>query len=344
MHSVPPQADLLLAAQTLPPDDIRESTLPVTAGLLLRHAREAVPMHVEALAGVLKVPVKKIEALERDDWDAMPDLAFTRALANSVCRYLKIDAEPVLALLPSAPQRAPEAPAVLAEDKALAASRLKLSLAATGERSKFGRWFLALVMVLLIAAALAGLAFAAGLQPSTWSQKWPFLARETQAETGAASAEVGELQGRALTHEDLAQETAPQTNAALAAASPATSAATATHIAASPAPALTSTATGVQIADRADVLSLHATADCWVQVRDAKKSLQLSRLLRAGERAQIQSAAPYQLWIGKAEALQISWNAQPVEALQGKMGTQRLTLPPPVPAMPATAATPAQRP
>ena len=53
----------------------------------------------------IKVAPRKLEALEADRYDELPDLTFTRALAQTVCRALKIDAEPVLAKLPPAGDR-----------------------------------------------------------------------------------------------------------------------------------------------------------------------------------------------------------------------------------------------
>lgn len=72
----------------------------LSAGAILRQAREQAGLHIAALAVALKVPVKKIEALEADELDQLPDAVFVRALAASVCRTLKIDAAPVLARLP----------------------------------------------------------------------------------------------------------------------------------------------------------------------------------------------------------------------------------------------------
>ena len=80
----------------------------VTAGTLLRRAREATGLHVAALAVSLKVPVRKLEALEEDRWDLLTDAVFVRALASSVCRTLKIDPQPVLERLPQ-----PTAPRLL---------------------------------------------------------------------------------------------------------------------------------------------------------------------------------------------------------------------------------------
>lgn len=72
----------------------------MTAGSLLREYREAVGLSVDLLAPTLRVPVSKLEALEADRLDDLPDVMFARALALAVCRQLKADAAPVLALLP----------------------------------------------------------------------------------------------------------------------------------------------------------------------------------------------------------------------------------------------------
>lgn len=69
-------------------------------GELLRAARQAAGLHIDALAVSLKVSVSKLQALESDNFDVFPDTIFVRALAASVCRTLKIDAAPVLALMP----------------------------------------------------------------------------------------------------------------------------------------------------------------------------------------------------------------------------------------------------
>jgi cytoskeleton protein RodZ len=71
-----------------------------TAGALLRAARQAAGIHIAALAALLKVPEKRLEALEHDRLDLLLDAVFARALASSVCRTLKIDAGPVLERLP----------------------------------------------------------------------------------------------------------------------------------------------------------------------------------------------------------------------------------------------------
>ena len=76
------------------------STANETAGQALRLAREAAGMSLPAMAGALKVPLVKLQALEGDDYAFFQDHVFMRALAMSFCRYLRLDPAPVMALLP----------------------------------------------------------------------------------------------------------------------------------------------------------------------------------------------------------------------------------------------------
>jgi cytoskeleton protein RodZ len=74
--------------------------LPTPGWELLRAAREDSGMPLEGLAAVLKVPVRKLEALEAGELNQGADLTFSRALAASVCRHLRIDPIPILAAWP----------------------------------------------------------------------------------------------------------------------------------------------------------------------------------------------------------------------------------------------------
>ncbi|MEK9953420.1 MAG: helix-turn-helix domain-containing protein, partial [Curvibacter sp.] len=89
------------AAGSVPAND--ETPAPAvtsTAGILLRQAREAAGVDLPSLAAALKVSVRKLEALESDRYEQLPDAVFARALASSICRALKIDPAPALSLLP----------------------------------------------------------------------------------------------------------------------------------------------------------------------------------------------------------------------------------------------------
>jgi len=71
-----------------------------SAGALIRRARESAGVQITSLAVALKVPVRRLEALEADRYDLLTDAVFVRALASSVCRSLKLDPAHILPLLP----------------------------------------------------------------------------------------------------------------------------------------------------------------------------------------------------------------------------------------------------
>jgi cytoskeleton protein RodZ len=66
----------------------------------LRRQRQARGVHLAVLAGALKVPLQKLESLEADRLEDLPDAAFVRSLVLSLCRQLQLDPEPIVHLLP----------------------------------------------------------------------------------------------------------------------------------------------------------------------------------------------------------------------------------------------------
>jgi cytoskeleton protein RodZ len=79
--------------------------MPLTAGAWLRQQREASHISLEALSVALKVRPARLQALESDQLDEMPDDLFVRSLALGICRHLKADESALLPLLPLSPQR-----------------------------------------------------------------------------------------------------------------------------------------------------------------------------------------------------------------------------------------------
>jgi cytoskeleton protein RodZ len=87
-----------MTTETPTPEISTEPSL--SAGALLRQYRQEHGLQVDALAATLRVSASKLEALEADRLDQLPDAMFARALALAVCRHLKTDPAPVLATLP----------------------------------------------------------------------------------------------------------------------------------------------------------------------------------------------------------------------------------------------------
>jgi cytoskeleton protein RodZ len=76
--------------------------MPASPGALIKAGRELAGVHMAVLSVNLKVSIKQLEALEADQFELLSGPVFARALAAKVCRFVKIDPDPVLALMPAA--------------------------------------------------------------------------------------------------------------------------------------------------------------------------------------------------------------------------------------------------
>ena len=89
--------------------DTEQSGAPLSAaeraGALLRTSREGAGYSLEALAAVVKVPVRKLEALEAGRLDALPESVYVRGMVVGICRVLHADPQAILALLPLTPTK-----------------------------------------------------------------------------------------------------------------------------------------------------------------------------------------------------------------------------------------------
>ncbi|MDA8600212.1 helix-turn-helix domain-containing protein [Burkholderiaceae bacterium] len=115
--------------------------------ILLQEARLAQGMDIEPLAAILKIPARKIEALEAGALSGVGDLTFSRALAGSICRQLRIDAKPILAAWPTRDTMAREVPLNLPNDGAASAATALPPEATTGSGGRVVWAVLVLILV-----------------------------------------------------------------------------------------------------------------------------------------------------------------------------------------------------
>lgn len=68
-------------------------------GAHLRAAREARGLSVADVAQVIRFSVRQIEAMERDDYAALPSATLVRGYLRNYARHLKLDPQPLIAML-----------------------------------------------------------------------------------------------------------------------------------------------------------------------------------------------------------------------------------------------------
>lgn len=75
---------------------------PSLPGIVLREARERLGLTVADAAAQTKLAPRQIEALEADDYQRLPEMAFVRGFVRSYAKVLQLDAQSLLAALPQA--------------------------------------------------------------------------------------------------------------------------------------------------------------------------------------------------------------------------------------------------
>ena len=312
-------SELLVASSAA---DTPGQGMSVTAGALLRDAREAAGLHIAALAVALKVPVAKLEALEADNFSALPDMVFVRALASSVCRTLKIDPQAVLALLPQG-----EGPRLSAGDvglnapvKGFAGRSSAAPFKGAGSRS-----FVWAVGLLLIGAALM-MFLPRGLDADLSALlKQPETTTKIPMPTGNVAQEISVAVGAEQRVPSAAPAAAPAPAAAAAAAAaagvgvelPAGESIKPAGIASHPIVLPSVEASAPSSAPAADapsgVLAFKARSESWIQVRDAAGALVLQRNLAPNELVSVSGVLPLAVVIGRADATEVFVRGKPYD-------------------------------
>jgi cytoskeleton protein RodZ len=238
------------------------------------------------LAVSLKVSVKKLEALEDNRFDLLPDMVFVRALASSICRNLKIDEQPVLSALPRA-----EAPKISVVDDGV---RPRFQDAGHVSHSGFRKnfkspWGIALVLVLTGIVAIV---------------LWPEKAATDHLL--AAPYRAAPMLPSAL-ESTSAVPTSPQVTALLVPPSPVASAADSSNSvgAASAAQPATASMGTMPVAPTSGQLRLLAKGNSWIEVLDADGAVVFKRTLIYGESTVITGKLPLSVVLGRADLVSV---------------------------------------
>lgn len=284
----------------------------MTAGALLRDAREAAGLHIAALAVALKVPVAKLEALEADNFSALPDMVFVRALASSVCRTLKIDPQAVLALLPQG-----EGPRLSAGDvglnapvKGFAGRSSAAPFKGAGSRS-----FVWAVGLLLIGAALM-MFLPRGLDADLSALlKQPETTTKIPMPTGNVAQEISVAVGAEQRVPSAAPAPAPAAGVGveLPAGESIKPAGIASHPIVLPSVEASAPSSAPATDAPSGVLAFKARSESWIQVRDAAGALVLQRNLAPNELVSVSGVLPLVVVIGRADATEVFVRGKPYD-------------------------------
>jgi cytoskeleton protein RodZ len=261
----------------------------------LRQAREAAGLHIAALAAALKVPVKKLEALEAGRYEELPDMTFARALAASACRQLKIEPAFVLEQIPGAvrPPLGGVTPPINAPFRSGDGGS---SGGAEAWLSRPVVWGVGLLLLAAIAVAVL---------PQGWVSRFQ-TGGVPEVEPGTATpGSVIESVVPSLSDD------APQTNPpSVAVGESAVDATAQGALAATPAAAESTPAIS-----GSGLLSIRAVNESWIEVINGSGVQVVQRVLKPGEVLDFSNAPPYAVVVGRADAVQVTVRGQPLDVM-----------------------------
>lgn len=274
----------------------RPESAPVDAHspiLTLRQARERAGLHPVALAAMLKVPVRRLEALEAGRFTELPDMTFARALALSVCRVLKVDPKPILATFPASNEvRLGDIEKSL--NQPLPQRSMPVAGNAVSPINPRLSWPVGLAVLLVVVAAVL----------------WFMLPPKQASVTASVSSPVAETV--AVVAPDGSPEPEAQGAPAPAESGPGSVTGTASPNEAAqgttsvPAPV---SETASSAAD-ASVLVLRARETSWVQVTGASGRVLLQRSLQPDETVALSSDLPLAVVLGRADEVLVTVRGQ----------------------------------
>lgn len=263
-----------------------------SAGGLLRTAREKSGLHIAALAAALKVPVRKLEALEGNRWEELTDATFTRALASSVARHLKADPVAVLAALPSHHP----VPLVISDG---------LGRAATDHPTRSARhakpflWSIAALLVATVGIYL-------------FPQFWPEAPNQPTPEAASSSSDLMP-QGTPTPAEPLVVTNLP--DPAVQPLERPSAAVPTTPLDATPAPTAlpNDVKPSAAVSNGQPLMVVKASRDTWMEATDNSGRLRIQRVVKAGEEVSFADAASLAVVIGNAAGAQVTVHGQPMD-------------------------------
>jgi cytoskeleton protein RodZ len=286
----------------------------VPAGTLLRRAREAAGMSLDAAALQLKLAPRQVKAIEDGDFALLPGRTFVRGFVRNYARLVRLDPETVLAALPGAAV----APAL--EAPALHETAPTMGELPTSERTRPGwaRWAIPLTLVAIVAAA-AVYEFMRGpdSRPATPAAGPERAAAERPTVATAAvpapppAAAPAEPSGTPLPNPVAATPPPP----AAESAAPATAPAPVSAVAGPPG-----------AADVPLVLAFRAAS--WVEIKDRTGRVLLSQTVPAGQTHALTGTPPFELNLGNAEGVTVTFQGKPVDLTPyTRQNIARFTLP-----------------
>lgn len=315
---------------------------PLSAGQMLQAARQSKGVALGVLSFNLKVSERQLRALEADAYGSFRGMAFARALAQSVCKQLKIDAAPVLAALPPVEAFTTIEPAGI---EARSPAHHPAPARVMGKKKNpLKVWLVAAALALVSAALILGPDLGwvdapstdevAETAPPVWVPSEPASAAAAAAsspEPSASASASASVTAPALVQALPVAALVPQAPAPMPAPAPVPLPAAVpvpamapkpASVLPTPSPAVAALAAPAPAAAAEGELAITVTADVWIEVRDGNGQMVIKRLVKSGESVKQTMSAPFFIYVGKADQTRLLWRGKALDLTANQRGNE----------------------
>lgn len=283
----------------------------VTAGELLRRARVSAGVDIFTLSSALKVSEKRIEALENNQFELLPDAVFYRSLAASICKYLHMDSAPVLEKLPknTAPQLHTGMSGI---NQPFRGQGDLWHFTIPSVLTKPATWVVFALLIASLTIVLLPEQKVAGITQLLNKSSSAIATEETSSasESTTAPPSMVSMAPPAVPlpmEPEMAAAPASAVPTASAVVRPASAVMAASATASTPLPPMTAAVNGL--------IRFKAKGSVWIQVIDANGKTQLSKALSAGEIAAASGTPPLAVTVGRADLVDVEVRGAPFNVM-----------------------------
>ncbi len=318
----------------LPPASQEQQAAGPGASLAAR--RQEVGWTVEQVANQLNLAPRQVQAMEDDNYAALPGMVIARGFVRAYAKLLRLDPAPLLAMISGQAAPSPEA---LELRRTLSATFTESNLP-VAKRSGSGAKWLAAILVLL---ALAGAGWLAvqegwleqwkGMLPASSQSAQPLEPAATENASGVPMGQATEDEGAsaaapAADPAASAQQNAQGNAAAVPPAAAAAASGASNTAAATPATAGAGQSVGSEMAAAsANGLVLKLREASWVEVRRADGTIAMARLMPAGTTESFDIGQGASLVVGNAAGVDAAFRGQALDLNAGaKNNVARINL------------------
>lgn len=293
---------MAMAAQKTNADDGVERPDVQTPGAQLLAARERAGMTREKVAARLNLLLSQVVALEEDRFERFPAETFIKGHLRSYARLLKIDPDAVLHAYhilkpPAQPER----------------RRIATQCRPQTLGGKPSRWrgYAGVAAVFLVLCGLW-----AWQERRDHAQLLSLNAGGGELPGGMESALYGGAEASLLDSVQLVPEAKPTPE--IPVALPVDAGVSQNNV-----PAADAAAPAAADTDR---LSLHFSADCWIEVKDRDDKVLVATLKHADDKLQIEGRGPFKVLLGYAPGVEMAYNGAPVKVDAPPVGNRSTRL------------------